>query len=518
VKKGRTSKPRIAIVGAGLGGVAAAVYLKKSGYTDITILEKSPGPGGTWWDNTYPGCECDVQIDFYSYSFTTYPWKKTHATQVEIQQYISTVIEEYGLSGSVRYNAKVESVRWLENSQRYAVTIAGVTSEFDIVVSAVGMLNVPNVPNWPGVDRFKPVKFHTARWQHQHDLAGKRVAVVGTGATAAQVIPELAKIAGDLLMFSREPAYVLPKNERELTVAEFAETQSPPLRRKRRWRALREIERLVSFRTPGSRLGKSSRDFYLNYVSQVFADRPDLAAYATPDYPFGCKRPILSTTFYPALKSPNVRVIPKSVVSLTETGVVDDQGEEHEVDALVMATGFKAWDYLSTYTLVGRQGRTLKEVWGDNPEAYLGIQVADFPNFFIMYGPNTNYFCVTYMLEQQAQYIARMVRKLDRSSGTSIEVRRAAMKLYSAIIKRSLANKTTEAGCHNYYHTATGRNVVTYPWRGMLYWLLTRLPLPTNAITRSRFSGPRGAAFDIASIAASDVTMLSSASTGEVES
>jgi cation diffusion facilitator CzcD-associated flavoprotein CzcO len=494
----RTSPLRIAIIGAGLGGVAAAVFLKKAGYNDLTILEKSPGPGGTWWDNTYPGCECDVTIDFYSYSFMGYPWKKTHASQPEIQRYISSVMDKFGLSQSVRYNARVEEVRWHDNLQQYTLTVGGITDHFDIVISAVGMLNVPNTPRWPGLDRFKPIKFHTARWQHEHDLTGKRVGVVGTGSTAAQVVPELAAIAGNVLMFSREPAYVLPKNERALAEGEFADTQSPRRRRWRRWRTLREVERLVSFRTPGSRLGKLSRDFYLKYIGELFADRPDLLAYATPDYPFGCKRPILSSTFYPALKSPNVQVIPRAVVSLTETGVVDDQGEVHEIDALVMATGFKAWDYLSTYTVIGRGGRTLKGVWGEEPEAYLGIQVADFPNFFIMYGPNTNYFCVTYMLEQQARYIARMVRKLDRSSGTAIEVRRIAMSLYSDRIKRSLSNKTTEANCSNYYHSATGRNVVTYPWRGMVYWLLTRLPLPATFISRrkslSSHHGPTPAA------------------------
>jgi hypothetical protein len=211
-------------------------------------------------------------------------------------------------------------------------------------------------------------------------------------------------------------------------------------------------------------------------------------------------------------------VIPRSVVSLTETGVVDDQGEVHQIDALVMATGFKAWDYLSTYTLIGRGGRTLKGVWGEEPEAYLGIQVADFPNFFIMYGPNTNYFCVTYMLEQQARYIARMVRKLDRSSGTAIEVRRLAMSLYSDMIKRSLSNKTTEANCSNYYHSATGRNVVTYPWRAMVYWLLTRLPLPATSISRRKAPSPHNAPPAPVDAPAPDSVFASSVPRQEVKS
>jgi hypothetical protein len=231
----------------------------------------------------------------------------------------------------------------------------------------------------------------------------------------------------------------------------------------------------MSVRNPKSRQQSDACAAFLRYRDQMFRDRPDLSDMLTPSYPFACKRPVNATDFFPALTRENVQVVPRSVVSVTPNGVVDDQGVEHKVDVLVMATGFQPWNFLATLRLIGRGGRSIHGVWGDEPEAFLGMQVAGFPNFFMMYGPNTNYFCVTFMLERQAEYIARAVKHMIRSRSTAIDVRRGVMDLYNRWVDRALSRKTLEGNCHNYYHSASGKNVVTWPWRGTVFLLATKL-------------------------------------------
>lgn len=466
----------VAIIGAGLGGIAAGVHAKRAGVSSMTIFEQSAGPGGTWWDNTYPGIECDIEITYYSYSFAPREWKRTHASGPEIQTYVQSVIEEFGLTPHMRYNTRVVEVVWNDIEHFYTVTTAtGEKLRFDVVVSALGLLNNPSYPNWPGLETFAGPKFHTARWEHQHELTGKRVAVVGVGSTAAQVVPAIAPVAAEVILFVREPAYVIPKNERDFS-------DSDRLRRKARWVRWRErlklflrFERAMSVRNPNSKMQRDARAAYAAYRDRVFADRPDLQALMSPDYPFACKRPILSTNFLPSLTRENVHVVPRAVVRVTERGVVDDEGAEHPADVLVMATGFQPWNFLSTLRVIGSRGRSIHGVWGDQPEAYLGLQVTGFPNFFIMYGPNTNFMCVTFMLERQAEYIARAIKRLQHGNVTAIDLRHSAMDLYNRAVQRALAGNAIEANCHSYYHTATGKNVVTWPWWSSVYLLLTRL-------------------------------------------
>jgi cation diffusion facilitator CzcD-associated flavoprotein CzcO len=468
--------PSVAIIGAGLGGIAAAVQLKRAGVTNFTILEKSAGPGGTWWDNTYPGAECDVEIAFYAYSFMPHDWPRTHASQPEIQAYIQAVIEHFELTPHLRFNTAIASAVWDDQRHFYTLTDAGGTvMQFDAVVAALGLLNVPRYPDWPGLERFTGPKFHTARWEHQHDLRGKHVAVVGNGSSAAQVVPAIAPVAGHVSMFAREPAYVMYKGERPLTDDERRRRRTAFGRLKERARVFWRIERAMSVRDPQSAMQRNMREVFYTYRDRVFADRPDLRAVVAPDYPFACKRPIASSDLLPALTRENVTLIPKGVVSVTERGLVDTDSVEYPVDAIVMSTGFQPWNFLATLKVIGRGGREIHGVWGDQPEAFLGIQVAGFPNFFLMYGPNTNYMCVTFMLERQAEYIARAMRRLMRERATAIDVRRSVMDAYNVLVEHSLSKKTLEGNCHNYYHSASGRNVVTWPWRGTFYALATRL-------------------------------------------
>jgi cation diffusion facilitator CzcD-associated flavoprotein CzcO len=476
VKITAAATPQIAIIGAGLGGIAAAVHLKRAGIESFAIFEQSAGPGGTWWDNTYPGAECDIDILFYSYSFAPHDWSRTHASQREIQAYIQRVIDEHGLAKHIRYNTRIAEAIWDDRQHVYDVaTAAGEKLRFGVLISAVGLLNVPRYPDWPGLETFRGPKFHTARWEHEHDLAGKRVAVVGTGSTAAQVVPAIAPIAGQVTMFSREPAYVLPKNERDLTPDERRRFGSRFGRRLARAKFFLNIERGMAVRDPKSKRQRDTVAKYARYRDEIFADRPDLREWASPAYPFACKRPVGSTDLYPSLLRENVGLVPRAVVSVTESGVVDSDGTEHPADVLVMATGFQPWNFLKNFHLVGRAGRTIAGVWGDEPEAFLGIQVAGFPNFFMLYGPNTNYMCVTFMLERQAEYITRAVKRLVRAKATTIDVRRGVMDFYNRCVTVALSKKTLEGDCSNYYHSASGKNVVTWPWWGSIYVALTYL-------------------------------------------
>lgn len=466
----------VAIVGAGLGGIAAAVHAKRAGVTSLAIFEQSAGPGGTWWDNTYPGIECDIEIAYYSYSFAPRDWKRTHASGAEIQAYVQSVIEEFDLEPHMRYGTRVDEAIWNDFEHNYQVTIAtGEKLKFDVVVSALGLLNVPRYPEWPGLDTFNGPKFHSARWEHQHDLTGKRVAVVGVGSTAAQIVPAIAPVAAEVTLFVREPAYVLPKNERDLTDEERRLRKSKWGRRRERMKIFWRIERAMSVRNPNSSMQSKARAAFAAYRDKVFRDRPDLQVLMSPTYPFACKRPILSTDFLPAMTRDNVHVVPRGVVRVAEGGVVDDAGILHPADVLVMATGFQPWNFLKSLRLVGTRGRTIHGVWGDQPEAFLGMQISGFPNFFMMYGPNTNFMCVTFMLERQAEYIARAIKRLQFEDVTAIDVRRGVMDFYNRAVQRALSGNAIEANCHSYYHTATGKNVVTWPWWSSVYAFLARL-------------------------------------------
>jgi cation diffusion facilitator CzcD-associated flavoprotein CzcO len=476
VRTPAVASPSVAIIGAGLGGIAAAVNLTRAGITSFTIFEQSAGPGGTWWDNTYPGAECDIDILFYSYSFQPHDWTRTHASQREIQAYVQTVVDRFELAPRMRYNTRIAEAIWDDRQHVYDITTAaGERMRFDILISAVGLLNVPRYPDWPGLDTFRGPKFHTARWEHQHELSGKHVAVVGTGSSAAQVVPAIAPVAGRVTMFSREPAYVMPKNERDLTPDERRRFSTGWSRALARAKYFLNIERGMAVRDPKSKRQRDTVARYKSYRDETFADRPALREWASPAYPFACKRPVLSSDLFPALLRENVELVPRAVTHVTEHGVIDSDGVEHPADVLVMATGFQPWDFLKNFRLVGRAGRTIAGAWGDEPEAFLGMQVAGFPNFFMMYGPNTNFFCVTFMLERQAEYITRAVRRLIRAKATSIDVRRGVMDYYNRHVTLALSKKTLEADCSNYYHSASGKNVVTWPWWGSVYVLLTHL-------------------------------------------
>ncbi len=469
--------PHVAIVGGGFAGVAAAVKLRQAGIDTFTIYEMSLGVGGTWRDNTYPGCEVDTNSLLYSFSFTHPDWTRTHVRQPELQKYIEEVVDEHDLRRHFRFGTSVDEAAWDERAHLYRLTFGdGSVATCHVLVSAVGFLNVPRYPEWPGLDTFTGPKFHTARWEHEHDLSGKRVAVVGTGSSASQIVPAIAPVAARVLLFQREPGWVMPKGDRDFTPEERAEFRQPKNWRRARLKQLKVVEKSLWRRgtyRPGSKVNSASEQMCRAYLARQFAERPDLEEALTPTYPFWGKRLIMSSSYYPALKRDDVELIPKAVTAVTPHGVVDTDGVEHPADVLVMATGFQPTRYLAHLRVVGRSGRELHDVWADEPRAFLGITVPGFPNFFMLYGPGTNGGEIVWMLERQAEVAVRAVERLDRTGAATIEVKKRWADRYDRFLQKSMKGTAWEVS-NNYFKTSSGKIVTQWPYSPLTYTVLTR--------------------------------------------
>jgi cation diffusion facilitator CzcD-associated flavoprotein CzcO len=474
---GPAGTPTVIVVGAGFGGIAAGVKMKQAGIETFTIYESSLGIGGTWWDNTYPGCEVDVGSHLYCFSFKPHHWSRTHARQAELQKYLEETVDEYDLRPHLHLGVAAESATWDDDCHLWTVRLDdGSVEEGHVLVSGVGFLNVPRYPEWPGLDEFEGPAFHTARWEHQHDLTDKVVAVVGTGSSASQLVPAIQPIVKKLYLFQREPGWVLPKGERDFTDEERAVLASPWRRRRERWRLRLQIEKNLRggniFR-PGTKLNQAREDLCRSYIDRKFADRPDLREAVTPTYPYPGKRPLLASTFYSALKKPNVELVAKAVSSVTRTGIVDADGVERAVDVIVMATGFQPANYLARVRVVGRGGRTLQDHWAGEPRAYLGITVADFPNFFMLYGPGTNGGDIVSMLESQSEYAVRAMKRMTRERVTAVEVKPAFEAKWHRWLQAQMEG-TSWTMSNNYFTSPTGKVVTQWPTTNLHYRALTK--------------------------------------------
>jgi cation diffusion facilitator CzcD-associated flavoprotein CzcO len=478
--------PAVLVIGAGFGGIAAGVKLKEAGIHNFTVVEQSGGLGGTWWDNTYPGLECDIPSHLYSYSFATYDWSRTHASREEIREYLEHVVDRYGIRSHFVFNAKVVRVVWDEATHAYDIHLAdGSSLRANVVISAVGMLNsLPTHPAWPGLEDFEGPKFHSARWEPQHDLAGKRIAIVGTGATTSGLVPALAPEAGKIYVFQREPGWCIPKGERDYTPEERSKYRKRWRQLLHRYQIYWNLERGNDSVFPGTKNHRAMQQTAQSFLDEVFKQRPDLKEALTPAYPFWGKRPLINSTLYPALVRENVELVPHAVTGVTRHGVVDAAGVEREVDVLIMATGFQPFNFLATYELCGRDGRSIREVWNGEPEAFLGMMVPGFPNFYMLFGPNTNGVpSVIFFIETEVNFIIRNIKRMIREKLTSIEVRQDFMRSYNEWLQSGL-RKTVYQNTNNYYKAATGR-IVTNLWLGgTVYWFLSRTLRRASSVGR----------------------------------
>ncbi|CUR58909.1 putative flavoprotein involved in K+ transport [metagenome] len=470
----------VAIIGSGLGGLACAVRLQQRGITDVVVLERSDGIGGTWWDTRFPGAEVDVTSELYSFSFMPWTFSRTHAGHVELREYVARVAERFGLRRSVRLRTAVREVRWLEEADEYELTLAtGGTLRARHVVSAVGMLTEPRTPDLVGSGSFGGRVFHTSRWPADASFSGRRVAVVGTGSTSAQIVPELARESAQLLVFQRQPGWVLPKPDRDYEAPDLARLNRPGVRRWRRWTAFRSLEKVKSAAETGSKQNLAVERVARAYLESAVSD-PIVRSALTPDYPFSGKRTVLSQYYLPTFNRDDVTLVPHAVQRLEPGAVVDASGERWSVDDIVLATGFKASEYLSTLTVVGPGGRDLHEHWAGEPRAFLGMMVTGFPNFFIMYGPNTNGGSVLFTLECQAQWIADSIR---RAGPERVVLVRPGLesRLDTSIQRRNKQMAWSQAD--NYFRSASGRVVTQWPFTQTRYWFLSRLLRGRTAMT-----------------------------------
>ncbi len=489
---GRT--PRIAIVGAGWGGIAAAVKLRKAGIESFTMFERNDGPGGVWLENRFPGLMVDVPSRIYSFSFKqVYDWRRTHATRADILEYTEAVMQEFGLYEHFRGGLAVTRVVWDDERHAYSVETAdGATEEFDVVISAVGLFNTPRYPTWPGLDSFEGVTFHASRWEGEHELRRKRIAYVGTGATAIQVVPEIAPEAERLYVFQRDPAWAIPRGDHDLSPETRASLMAHPWRQ--RWDRVKmywQFERVIWGMRRIRRRKTTVQLRAERHLQATLGDRPELKAAVTPTHPFGHKRPLFENGFYETLKRDNVELVPRAVERVTATAVVDTDGNEHEVDVLIMGTGFRVSEFISSMEVVGRDGTTLQDTWRGSPVAFVGCTVPGFPNFYMLYGPNTNGGgSIAVQLERAADYAVRAIRRMVREDVTALEVRRGAYELWDRYIDWR-NSQMVYAKASNYYRSSSGKIVTEWPGTLTFYWLLTR-SLGRIATRSSRREAPAG--------------------------
>lgn len=456
----------ILIIGAGFAGLALGVRLKAAGIESFTILEKSSSMGGVWRDNTYPGAACDVPSRFYSLSFEQdWQWSARFGQQEEILDYLNYCAKIYDVIDHVRFNTKVDDAHFDETCSTWNVALAGgETLQARALVSAIGLFNQLTFPDIAGRDVFEGVAFHSAMWNHECDLAGKRVAVIGTGASAIQFVPEVAKVAGRLYVCQRSPQYIQPKH---LGVAEEDKSwvhETPVWRRVERMQIYNEMEGGVDKRYDMEMVAQS-QEIWLQHLAR---EVPDLEKRRklTPNYPFGCKRMLQSNNYYPAMMQDNVDVVDIAVEEITANAIRLKDGTVHEVDVIIYGTGFKPASFLPSLNIYGLNGFDLKGSWKDGAEGYLGITVNGCPNFFMMYGPNTNAAAsIIYMLEHQANYIAHCMEALQERPGTWMQVRADVQRTFNrAANERLQTSVVAEDNCLSYFKLPNGKIPTQWPW------------------------------------------------------
>lgn len=454
---------RVIIIGAGPGGLCTAIKLREAGIEDFVILEKAHGVGGTWWHNRYPGAECDVKSHLYSFSFELKrDWSRPFAGQAEILAYLEHCAEKYGVLPFCRFDRAVTGMYWQEDDAEWRVeTASGETFRAPFVVSGMGMFNELARPDFPGLDTFRGTLFHSARWDHDAALDGKRVAVVGSAASAVQFVPEIAPQTAQLHLFQRTANWVAPKDDTPYTPEQLAHFRDDPeaIHESRR-QIYEELNNFILFNDP--ELQRENEAAGLANIDVV--EDPVVRAKLRPTHPFGCKRPLFSNRYYPTFNLPHVELVTDRIERLSESGVVTADGRTREVDVVIVATGFQVTRYLSAIEVRGRGGVSIEEAWSDGAQAYLGITTHGFPNLFMLYGPNTNNGSILFMLERQVEYLVRQIQRADREALAWLEVKADVEAHYNEAMQRDIRGvEVWQANCGHYYNAKSGRMVTQWP-------------------------------------------------------
>lgn len=468
----------VAIVGAGFSGICMAIQLKKAGYTSFRIFEKAGDLGGTWRDNRYPGCACDVPSHLYSFSFEQNPdWSRSYSPQDEIWRYMKHCASKYELLPYFSFEMDLTAADYDETAQFWQLTFKnGQTVTARALVSAIGALHLPAFPKIEGLESFAGRKFHSSQWDDGYDLVGKNVGVIGTGASAIQIVPSIAAKVKTISLFQRTPAWILPRMDRAFSS-----------RTKRLFRFVPALQR--SFRnliywlmesralgfTGNRKLMEKVEGLARGYIEKSIPD-PKLRAALTPDYQIGCKRVLVSNDFYAALNRPNVELVTTAIERVTEDGIVTADGKARPLDAIIFATGFRATELLSEVAVTGRGGRQLKDDWRQGAEAYYGITVAGYPNMFMLLGPNTGlgHNSIIFMIEAQVRYTMACLGWLLREGAGEIAVRGETQRAFNEELHRSMARTVWQSGCRSWYLNGNGTNSTIWPGFTVSYWWRTQ--------------------------------------------
>jgi cation diffusion facilitator CzcD-associated flavoprotein CzcO len=457
---------RVVVVGSGFSGLGMAIRLLKDGERDFVLLERAGEIGGTWRDNTYPGCRCDVPSHLYSFSFAPNPsWSSTFSPQPEILDYLRDVARRFGVMPHVRFHTALESAAWDEAEGRWRLETSQGQLTADVLVCGQGPLSERRLPDVPGLDSFEGTAFHSANWDHEHDLDGERVAVVGTGASAIQFVPAIQPRVGRLHVFQRTPPWVLPHPNRPMTDLERALYRRLPLAQLAMRAGIYWARESFVLQFRHRRVRRLATKLALRQLEAQVPD-PRLREKLTPRYELGCKRILPTDEWYPTLTKPNVEVIDKALAEVGPHSVVAGDGTEREVDTIIFGTGFHVTDIPIADMVRGREGRTLAEVWDGSPEAYKGAAVSGFPNLFLLVGPNTGlgHNSIVYMIESQIDYVGDALATMARRGAGRVEVRPEAQAAYNSEVQR-LTDGTVwvSGGCASYYIDRNGRNSSLWP-------------------------------------------------------
>jgi cyclohexanone monooxygenase len=461
VRHAKRRELRIAIMGAGPGGLCMGIRLKGAGFQNFEILEKAAGVGGTWYHNRYPGCACDVPSHLYSYSFELKrDWSRPYAPQPEILAYLDHCARKYALLPHCRFGDAVQRARWDETTARWTLHLASGRRVFaDVVVSALGMFNELMMPDIPGLSSFAGTRFHSARWPRDDDLSGGTVGVIGSAASAIQLVPEIVKQAAHVHLFQRTANWVAPREDAPYTEEQLERFRNDP-------EAAPKLRRKIFDFLGGPRVFARQRAEMeaacLGQIARV--EDPRVRARLVPDHPWGCKRPLLSNLYYPAFNRPNLELVTEPIERITTGGILMRGGRERRLDTLILATGFATTKFLSAIDVRGRGGLPIAEAWRNGAQAYKGVTTAGFPNLFMLYGPNTNSDSIITLIEYQVDHVLRQIQRIEREALAWIDVKPAPMAAYNAEIQREIgAIESWQAGCSDYYRAPSGRIVTQWP-------------------------------------------------------
>ena len=462
-----TADHPIVILGTGFAGLGLAIRLKRAGMNDFVILERADEVGGTWRDNTYPGCQCDIPSHLYSFSFAPNPnWSRLFPIQPEIWDYLRDVAERFDLLPHIRFGHEVQGATWDEDAAQWRIETSQGPLTAHVLVSGQGGLSDPAIPDLPGLERFQGAAFHSAQWDHDHELDGERVAVIGTGASSIQFIPHIQPKVGKLTLFQRTPPWVMPHPDRPIRDSEKRLFRRFPFTQKLFRAAIYAFfeSRVVPF-TKAPDLMKAGERIALRHMAQDVPDS-ELRRKLTPRYRMGCKRVLMSNTYYKALAQPNAEVVTEGIREIREHSIVTADGVEHEVDTIIFGTGFKVTDLPMADWVRGRGGRTLADVFDGSPEGYLGTTVAGFPNLFLLTGPNTGlgHNSIVYVLESQFNYVVDALRTLKRRGVEVFDVKPEVQQRYNAELQEQLQGTVwNTGGCSSWYLDRNGKNTVLWP-------------------------------------------------------